>query len=261
MTLLDETTPEKDKESIASAIQSLSRILDYGLKRSDVIETGVISRLIQLLVDPSSSKTLRRRASKCISLFLVDDEDADVLIHAGLLPALLALIEDTNQDRCQMALSNASTIATRSRSQIHAFLDCGLLKPIVRILMDDQSPTPCRREACRTLAKLGKKASGDAKVGQAFMEGGGVASLSAALLIPDQKTKEIAVWGFTNLSEGQDPEGSQSKASLLAAIRSSSGPQNLRAIRYCPESEDQLRETCHRLLTRYFPEYSKRARV
>ncbi|KAG9045567.1 hypothetical protein FS837_006080, partial [Tulasnella sp. UAMH 9824] len=261
-TRLDEATSEKTKDSIVSAIQSLSRILDRGLKRSEVIETGVIPRLVQLLVDPSSSTTFQKRALKCVSYFLGDDDDADAVIEAGLLPALLALIEAENQDICGMALDAAFTISTRNKSQVHAFLDCGLLKPVVRILLDDFSPTVRRREACRTVVNLSMRVSGDEEMGKAFMEGGGVASLSAALRIYDQKTKELAVSGITNLLQGQGSDGSQNRDSLLAAIRSSSGPQKLRAIRYSRGSQDhELKEACHTLLTRYFPEYSKRTRV
>ncbi|KAG8958382.1 Importin subunit alpha-4 [Tulasnella sp. 408] len=263
-TPLDEATSEDDKESIEFAIQALWRILDRGLERSDVIETGVIPRLVQLLVSSSSSTALQKDVLKCISYFLDgDDDDADVVIHAGLLPALLALIEAKDQEVCRMALYNASNIAAGSQPQIHAFLDCGLLKPVVRILLDDFSPTPCQREACWTMANLSMRVSGDEKVGQAFMEGGGVASLSAALLIPDRKAKELAVWGFTNLLENQDSESYQSTGSIFAVIRSSSGPQNLRTIRYSRGGleDHELREACHTLLTRYFPEYSRRARV
>ncbi|KAG9043661.1 Importin subunit alpha-4 [Tulasnella sp. UAMH 9824] len=262
-TPLDEATPEDDKESIEYAIQALWRILDRGLKRSDVMETGVTPRLVQLLVGSSSSTAIRKDVLKCISYFLDgEDDDADAVIEAGLLPALLALIEAKDRELCRMALYNASNIAAGSRSQIHAFLDCGLFKPVVRILIDDYSPTPCQREACWTMTHLSMRVSGDEKLGQAFTEGGGVASLSAALLIPDQKTKELAVSGITNLLEGQDLEGSQNRVSISEAFRSSSGPQNLRTIRYSRGSEDhELREACHTLLTRYFPEYSKRARV
>ncbi|KAG8912293.1 hypothetical protein FRC00_004836 [Tulasnella sp. 408] len=209
-----------------------------------------MSRLVHLLANPYSSTTIQRRASQCISYFLGGEDDAaDAAIDAGLLPALLALIEAKDQDVCRVALYDASGIAAGSQSQVHAFLDCGLLKPVVRIPMNHHSPTRWQREACRTVANLSREALGDEKVGQAFMEGDGVASLSAALLIPDQKTKELAVLGITNLLEGQDSEGSQNRGSLLAAIRNSSGPQNLRAIRYSRETEDhKLREDCLNVL-------------
>ncbi|KAG9026175.1 Importin subunit alpha-4 [Tulasnella sp. UAMH 9824] len=262
---LDEATSEDGKESIEYAILAVSRMIDRGLKRSDVIETGVIPRLVHLLVDSSSSCTLQKHALHCIGYFLDGDDDAaDAVIDAGLLPALLALVEGENQELCRTALYSASNIAAGSQSQIHALLECGLFKPVVRILIDDYSSIPCQREACWTMANLSMRVSGDEKVGQAFMAGGGVASLSAALLIPDQKTKELAVEGITSLLDGDDSEGSRNRDSILAAIRSSLGPQNLRAIRYSRDGrleDHELREACHTLLTRYFPEYSKRARV
>ncbi|KAG9026176.1 Importin alpha subunit (Karyopherin alpha subunit) (Serine-rich RNA polymerase I suppressor protein) [Tulasnella sp. UAMH 9824] len=264
-TPLDGATSEDDKESIAYAIQALTRMLDSRVKVSDVIETGVIPRLVQLLASSSSRAALRKDVLKGIGYFLDgDNDDADAVIDAGLLPALLALVEGQNRELCRMALYNASNIAAGSQSQIRAFLDCGLLKPVVRILMDDFSPIVCRREACWTIANLNTRVSGDRKVVQAFVEGGGVASLSAALLFPDRQPQELAVSGITSLLEGNDSEGSQNRDSILAAIRSSSGPQNLRAIWYSRgggPQDHELRGACHTLLTRYFPEYSKRARV
>ncbi|KAG8958381.1 Importin alpha subunit (Karyopherin alpha subunit) (Serine-rich RNA polymerase I suppressor protein) [Tulasnella sp. 408] len=208
---------------------------------------------------------LRRNVLHFIGYFLDGDNDvADVVIDLGLLPALLALIEGENQELCRMALYHASNIAVGSQPQIHAFLDCGFLEPVVLILLDDFSPTRCRHEAGWTVANLSTRVSGDEKAEQAFIEGGGVAGLSAALLLPDRGAKELAISGITSLFEGHDSEGSQSQGSLLAAIRSSSAPQNLRAIRYSrgggPE-DHELRKACHTLLTHHFPEYSKRARV
>lgn len=240
-------------------------MLHHRVKLLDVIETGIIPRLVQLLVGYSydmSSMTLQREALHCLGYFLDGaDDDADIVINAGFLPALLALIEHRNPDLCRMALYQASNIAVGSQTQIHAFLECGLLKPVVRILLDDYSPTPCQREAGWTLANLSTRVSGDEKAEQAFMEGGGVAGLSVALLIPNREARKIAIEGFTSLLEGQDSEGSQNGGSILAAIRSSSGPQNLRSILFSRGEDHELREACHYLLTRYLPEYSKRARV
>ncbi|KAG8924808.1 hypothetical protein FRC00_004691 [Tulasnella sp. 408] len=264
-TPLDEATSEDDKESIEYAVRSLSRMIDRRVQLSDVIETGVIPRLVQLLGDPHSSMVLRRDVLHGIGYLLEgDDDDADVVIDAGLLPALLTLVEGRNHELCQQALYHASNIAVGSQSQIHAFLDCGLLKPAVRILLDDFSPARCRHEAGWTVANLSTRISGDEKAEQAFMEGGGVAGLSAALLLPDHGAKELAVSGITILFDVQDSEGSQSRSSLLAAIRSSSAPQNLRAIRYSRRGgleDHKLREACRTLLTYYLPEFSKRARV
>ncbi|KIO22816.1 hypothetical protein M407DRAFT_215885, partial [Tulasnella calospora MUT 4182] len=260
---LHEAISEDDMKSIIDAIQALCRILDRGVKRSDVIETGVVPRLVHLLADSSFRGATQKHALKCMGYFVDgDDDDADAVIDAGLLPALLVLIEAKNQDLRQMALWNASNIAAGSLSQVYALLDCGLLKLAVGILMDDLSPTICRREACWMVSNLSERVCGDEKIWQAFIEERGAESLSTALLIPDRNTREVAISGITSLLKCQDSEGCQFGAPIFAIIRSSSGPQNLRAIRDSRWFEDdELRTDCHNLLTHYFPEYSRRARV
>ncbi|KAG9043662.1 Importin subunit alpha-3, partial [Tulasnella sp. UAMH 9824] len=255
---LDEATTDVDKESIACAIQSLSRILDRGLKRSEFIETGVVPRLVHLVANSSSSASIQKRALKCIG-YLVngDDHDTDAAVDAGLVPALLVPVEATDEELCKLALWNASNIAAGSQSQVYALLNCGLLTPTVRILINEQCSPRCRREACWTVSNLAAKVSGDVKVGQAFLEGGCVEGLAAGILIPDRKAKEIAVLGITKILEWQDSEspGSEVGVSLSAAIQSSSWPQNLRVTRDSCELRDRLRKDCQTLLTRWFPEY------
>ncbi|KAG8909124.1 Importin alpha subunit (Karyopherin alpha subunit) (Serine-rich RNA polymerase I suppressor protein), partial [Tulasnella sp. 417] len=254
---------EANMEAIEYAVQSLDRIGDRHLQRTDFIVTGIVPRLVKLLADSSSSITLQKQALRCLG-YLVSgtDEDTDVAVDAGLLPALLVPLETKNQYLCQLALWNASNVAAGSHSQVYALLDSGLLKPAVRVLMDDQESIVCRREACWTISNLTRKVSSDAKVAQAFMEGRCVEALSAALLIPDRQVKELAVSGITNVLEWKPPEGSEADGSPLTMLRSASGPQNLRAVRDSRDSHDRkIKSDCHNLLTRYFPDCSRRARV
>ncbi|KAG9043660.1 hypothetical protein FS837_009295 [Tulasnella sp. UAMH 9824] len=176
---LDEATTEVDKESIACAIKSLSYILYHGLKRSKFIETGLVPRLVHLVANSLSSANIQKRALWCTgSLVNGDDHDADAAVDAGLVPALLVPLEATDEEVCKLALWNASNIAAGSQSQVYALLDCGLLKPIV---------------------------SGDVKVGQAFLESGGIEGLAAGLLILDRKAKEIPVSGIPKFWNGKTP--------------------------------------------------------
>lgn len=261
---LDEATTDDDKESIACAIHSLSRILDLGFQRSELIDAGVVPRLVHLLVDSSSNAIIKKRALKCIGyLFNGGDSEADAVVDAGLLPALLVTLDAMDEDLCKLALFHASNIAAGSQSQVYALLDGGLLTPIVRILINEQYSPRCRRDACWTLSNLTTKVFRDIKVGQAFLEAGCIEGLSAGLLIPDRKAKALAVLGIARILEWQDSQGSQAwAASLSTAIGSSSWPQNLRVTRDDRELQDQrLRNGCHILLTRWFPEQSRRARV
>ncbi|KIO26190.1 hypothetical protein M407DRAFT_24521 [Tulasnella calospora MUT 4182] len=175
---------EANMESIEYAVKSLNRIRKHHLQRSDFIGTGVVPRLVKLLANSSSSIALQKHVLKCLG-YLVGgtDDETDVAVDAGLLPGLLAPLETTNRDLCRLALRSTSNVAAGSHSQVYALLDSGLLKPVVRILMDDQESTICRREACWTISNLTKKISGDAKLAQAFIEGCCVEALSTALLL------------------------------------------------------------------------------
>ncbi|KIO18318.1 hypothetical protein M407DRAFT_32026 [Tulasnella calospora MUT 4182] len=261
---IQETPVNKaNMESIEYAVQSLDRICGHDLQRTDFIATGVVPRLVKLLADSSSSTTLQKQVLKCL-VYVVSgsDDDTDVAVDAGLLPGLLVPLETKNPDLCRLALRTASNVAAGSLSQVYALLDSGLLKPVVCILMDDQESTRCRREACWTISTLTKKVPGDSRVAQAFIEGCCVEALSAALLISDLKVKELAVSGITNVLEWKPPQGSGADESPLTILRSASGPQNLRAVRDSRDVHDKMiKKDCQGLLTRYFPDCSRRARV
>ncbi|KIO19962.1 hypothetical protein M407DRAFT_82079, partial [Tulasnella calospora MUT 4182] len=256
---------EANMESIEYAVQALDRIRQHHLQRTgtDFIATGVVPRLVKLLADSSSSIALQKQALRCLGYVVSgSDDDTDVAVDAGLLPGLLVPLESKNQDLCQLALLNASNVALGSHSQVYALLDSGLLKPVVRVLMDDQESTRCRREACWTISNLAKKVSGDAKVAQAFIEGRCVEALSAALLIPDRQVKGRAVCGITNVLEWKPPQGSEADESPITILRRASGPQNLRAVRDSRDVQDEnIKRECQGLLTQYFPDCSRPARV
>ncbi|KIO20814.1 hypothetical protein M407DRAFT_29567 [Tulasnella calospora MUT 4182] len=223
---------EASMESIEYAVRALDRAGDQGLPRKSLIATGLVPRLVKLLADSSSSIALQKNVLDCLGDLVRGSEDeTDVAVDAGLLSELLVALETKNGDLCRLALWNASNVAAGSHSQVCALLDSGLLKPVVRVLMEDQESTICRRHACWTISNLAKEVSGDAKVAQALIEGRCVEALSAALLIPDPKTKERAVIGITRVLEWNPPQGLEANKSPLTILRSASGPQNLRAVR------------------------------
>ncbi|KIO18421.1 carbohydrate esterase family 4 protein [Tulasnella calospora MUT 4182] len=250
-------------DSIECAAEALDRLCKHHPQVTDLIATGVVPRLVKLLADSSSSINLQKRVLECLGYVISgSDDETDVAVDAGLLPGLLVALESKSEALCQSALWNASNVAAGSHSQVYALLDSGLLKPIVRILMDDQESTSSRREACWTILNLTKMVSGDAKVAQALTEGRCVEALSAALLIPDPKVKELAVSGITNVLEWKPPEGSEADEFALTILQSASGAQNLRAVRDSPHVYDEnIKTRCQGLLTRYFPDCSRRARV
>ncbi|KIO28508.1 hypothetical protein M407DRAFT_22251 [Tulasnella calospora MUT 4182] len=253
---------EANMEFIEYAVKALYRISKHHLQRTDFISTGVVPRLVKLLADSSSGVALQKQVLGCLGYVVSgsDDDSKDVAVDAGLLPGLLVALETKDPDLCLWALWTASNVAAGSHSQVYALLDSGILKPVVRVLMDDQEPNLCRRNACWTISNLTKKVSGDAKVAQALIEGRCIEALSAALLIPDPKTKERAVIGITDVLEWKP--GSEVDESILTILRSASGPQNLRAVRDSRDVDDEdIKTECQALLTLYFPDCSRRARV
>ncbi|KAG8940395.1 Importin subunit alpha-4 [Tulasnella sp. 424] len=253
---------EANMQSLEYAVQSLEWICDRGFERSDFVETEMFPRLAQLLADSSSSIPLQKKTLKCFGLLVSGNEDdTDVAINAGLLPALLVALAGGNQQVRESACWTASNITAGNQRQVQAFLDSGLLEPVVRILVDGQNYTICRREACWVISNLTENAVFD-KVGQTLIAGCCLDGLAAALLIPDRQSKERAVLGITNILERMGSQGLEADTSPLAILRSASCPQTLRAVRDSRELHDlQLKKDCHNILTRYFPEYIRRARV
>ncbi|KAG8919336.1 Importin alpha subunit (Karyopherin alpha subunit) (Serine-rich RNA polymerase I suppressor protein) [Tulasnella sp. 417] len=252
---------EEDQDYTSFAIQSFTYMLDCGIKRSDIIETGVAPRLFHFLADSSSGLAVQIQAMNCIGTLTEGDaSDRDVLLEAGMLPALLALLDSEDPGLCRAALWCACMLVTGSQSHVDAVLDSGFLKPAACILADDQCAPDCRYEACWLIAKLSKKIFGDMKMIQAFIDDRCVEGLSAALRLP--QTRRRATAGIENLLGYDDSQMPQGGGPFEAILRASSCPQNLRAIRFSREDVDEnLLHRCDYLLTHYFPEYSKRARV
>ncbi|KAG8940389.1 Importin subunit alpha-4 [Tulasnella sp. 424] len=262
--ILDTSIDEANMESLQYAVRALERICCRGLPRSDFVETGVVPRLTQLLADSSSSVALQKQVLMYLS-YLVrgDDDDIDVAVNAGLLPALSVALAGAGGDQLvhEIVCWNASNITARNRRQVQAFLDSGLLEPIVRILMDGQNSTGCRRYACSAISNLTAEVADD-KVRRAVIEGHCLDGLAAALLTPDCWSRELAVLGITNVLEWKGSQAPEADSSPLAILRCNSCAQNLRAVRDSRELGDlKLKNDCHDILTRYFPEYSRRARV
>ncbi|KAG8940394.1 Importin subunit alpha-4 [Tulasnella sp. 424] len=260
--ILKTPVDEANMESLEYAVQSLERIYDHGLERSDVVKTEMFPRLAQLLADSSSSVPLQKQALKCFGYLVSGNEDdTDVAVNAGLLPALSVALAAGNQQVCEFACWTASNITAGNQRQVQAFLDSGLLEPVIRILMDAQNSTKTRREACWVLSNLTKKIFSH-KEGQSLIERRCPDGLAAALLIPDRQSKERAALGISNILKRTGSQGLEGDSSPLAILRSASCPQNLRAVRDSRELQDiKLKKDCHDILTRYFPEYSRRGRV
>ncbi|KAG8945760.1 Importin subunit alpha-4 [Tulasnella sp. 424] len=260
--ILKTSVDEANMKSLEYAVKSLQRICDRHLKRSDFIETQVVPRLVQLLADSSSSVPLQNQALLCLGYLVSgDDNDTDVAINAGILPALSVALARGNQHTYEFACWTASNIAAGNQQQLQAVLDSGLLEPVVRILMDGQNNAACRREACWVISDLTRGAADD-RIVQTLIKGRCLEGLSAALLIPDQKAKERAVFGITNLLKWKGALASEEDSSPLTILRSASCPQNLRVVRDSHELHDlELKKDCQDILTRYFPEHSRRARV
>ncbi|KIO22821.1 hypothetical protein M407DRAFT_27694, partial [Tulasnella calospora MUT 4182] len=256
---------EANMESLEYAVQALDRTRNHDLQRKDFIATGVVPRLAKLLADSSSSIILQKQVLACLGYVVSgSDDERGVAFDAGLLPGLLVALETKDGELCRLALWNASNVAAGSHSQVCALLDFGLLKPAVRVLMDDQESIICRRHACWTISNVAKEISGDATVAQAFIEGRCVEALSAALLIPDPtgKAKERAVIGITRVLEWKPPQESEADKYPLTILRNASVPQNLRAVRDSRDVHDEkTKRKCQSLLTRYFPDCSRAARV
>ncbi|KIO28531.1 hypothetical protein M407DRAFT_22272 [Tulasnella calospora MUT 4182] len=254
---------EANMESIEYAVRALDRIQKHNPRRTDFVTTGVVPRLVKLLADSSSSITLQKGVLNCLGYVVSGSiPDADVAVDAGLLPGLFIPLEAKNEVLRRLALRAASNVAAGGHSQVCALLDSRLLKPVVRILMDDQESTICRREACSTISNLVMRIPGDAKLAQAIIEGRWIEALSAALLIPDRQAKELAVSGIANMLEWNLPQGLEADESPITMLRRASCPQNLRAVRDSRDVDDEdIKKSCQRLLTLFFPDCSRRTRV
>ncbi|KAG8983806.1 Importin alpha subunit (Karyopherin alpha subunit) (Serine-rich RNA polymerase I suppressor protein), partial [Tulasnella sp. 427] len=210
----------KSMNFLGYAVKALHRICSLGLLRSDLIHTGVVGRLVQLVSNPSTSALIKIKALRTLS-YLVSggDDDAQAAIDAGVVPALLVPITCGNKST---ACRIAANIAVGPLAHALLLLEAGLLKPTIAILLEDTEDIWRRREACLVIANLtGKNEAGEVR--QTLFKADVLQALCVALLIPDLNTRVIAVYGITNFLEKQPPEEAGMENDLIMADQATQG--------------------------------------
>ncbi|KAG8985570.1 hypothetical protein FRB90_004624, partial [Tulasnella sp. 427] len=221
-------------------------------------------RLIASLAsDPSSTIEIKRRVVRCFNFLISGDDpgDTDFAIEVGIISVLLDSLAVGIQEEVFLVASN---IAAGTNQQVKMLLDSGTLRPAVDILLDDSGDVTARREACWLIGTLSRKLDVD-EIRKSLLYVGAVEALASALAIPDRETREVAVRGITHfLDLKPGHSGREDDEASSETIRKAIDPLKLRRARDGPDEHLQssdLKTDCQTLLSRYFPEHSRRARV
>eukprot|EP01052_Picozoa_sp_SAG31_P005095 SAG31_NODE_219_length_19926_cov_4.297297_8_plen_554_part_00 len=124
-----------DDEVVTDACWALSYLSDgTNDKIQAVIDSGVVSRLVELLSHPSTS--VKTPALRTVGNIVTgDDPQTQAVIDAGALPRMLQLLEPQNKKSIRKETCWAiSNINGGTRDQINAVFQNGLIPPLIETL-------------------------------------------------------------------------------------------------------------------------------
>lgn len=248
--------------SLTDAVDALDKIRHMRLLGPrDLLDSGVVPRMVQILENTQSSHRLRLNAMRCLrSLTDGGVQEIDAAIDAGIIPMSLLALKSHDGPMIQNACWAAMNIIIRGlERQLYTLLDSDLVIRIVEILaLDNHQNT--QNQTLSVLGLITTMALKNDKAGEVIQTGMStwVEALSKALRTSALEVQNQAITALTALLEWIELRKDRT---VLPLMREYLVPQSLRGIRdsETPSAIDKTR--CHRLLALYFPEFSRRARV
>lgn len=131
----------KDTEVLTDACWALSYLSDdngpHNQKIQAVIQSGVVKRLIELLMNTSDS--VKTPALRTVGNIVTgDDLQTQVVLQSSALPCLLSMLVDTKKAIRKEACWTISNITAGNAQQIQAVIDANIIPPLVNILRNAQ---------------------------------------------------------------------------------------------------------------------------
>jgi importin subunit alpha-1 len=208
-------TPSPDLENVCRAIPVLAAFLrsdvpefltdacwglaelssEAGAPVQKVIDSGVVPRLVELLLSPVES--VATWSLRCIGNCLSGGDDhTQAVLDAGGLAALVALLGSPLTVVRKGACWGLSNIASGAESQVEAFFASGAV-PILVAMMRDDVPI-VRIEVCWTLANATRIMRVDHI--RLLLEHGALEALASMLFESDDSVLAVALEGLDNLT-------------------------------------------------------------
>ena len=143
-----------DEEILAEACSAIS-YLTYGPYIQDVVDAGIVSRLVTLLegnevamgVISPALRTMRNISSE-------SDSQTESLLNAGACPLLAKMLQHFSLDIIKEAAWTVSNIAAGNTVHIEALFTNNVIRPLVEVL--SKGDFNCKKEAVLAITNISK---------------------------------------------------------------------------------------------------------
>ncbi|RYR12882.1 hypothetical protein Ahy_B04g070180 isoform C [Arachis hypogaea] len=207
-----------DEEVLTDACWALSYLSDgTNDKIQAVIEAGVCSRLVQLLLHPSPSVLIP--ALRTVGNIVTgDDIQTQAIINHGALPCLMSLLTHNHKKSIKKeACWTISNITAGNRDQIQAVIDAGLIAPLVNLLQNAEFDI--KKEAAWAISNA--TSGGSHEQIKYLVSQGCIKPLCDLLVCPDPRIVTVCLEGLENIlkvGESEKAMGNSGDVNLYAQM-------------------------------------------
>lgn len=242
-----------DEEILIDACWAISYLSDGPNERIQaVIESGVCSRLVELLNHPST--TVQTPALRSAGNIVTgDDMQTQTIINCGVLTALYHLLSSPKEGIRKEACWTISNITAGNTTQIQAVIEANMIPPLVHILSSGDFKT--KKEACWALCNATSGGLNRPEQIKYLVNQGCIKPLCDILNSMDNKIILVALDGIENiLRVGElDRTNSDEGLNMYAIIVEECGGLEIIQELQNHDNEEIFKKAYH-LIDRYFSE-------
>ncbi|KAJ0979963.1 hypothetical protein J5N97_015437 [Dioscorea zingiberensis] len=207
-----------DEEVLTDSCWALSYLSDgTNDKIQAVIEAGVCSRLVELLLHPSP--TVLIPALRTVGNIVTgDDAQTQFIIDHGVLPCLLQLLTQSYKKSIKKeACWTISNITAGNRAQIQAVIDANIISPLVHLLQ--HAEFDIKKEAAWAISNA--TSGGSNEQIHYLVSQGCIKPLCDLLVCPDPRIVTVCLEGLENIlkvGEAEKELGKTAGANIYAQM-------------------------------------------
>lgn len=239
----------QDEEVLTDACWALSYLSDgENEKIQAVIESGVVRRLVDLLMHPSPAvQTPALRTTG--NIVTGDDVQTQIVLNCQALPSLIALLGSPKKGIRKEACWTISNITAGNKEQIQMVIDSNIFPPLIQLL--STAEFDIRKEAAWAVSNA--TSGGSAEQIKHIVHQGAIPPLVELLEVADPKIVTVALEGLENILRVGDMEGKANGTGInqmATYVEEADGLNRIQQLQY--HENNKIYEQAVKIVETYF---------